>query len=255
MGRYVWSLTKRLMASLTISSPVDRRCAIRQAVSQRDGQFIVAPKLSSPLPFQGGYADFIKFESTRQPVSSGAPPRSSMFDDLLFYHSTHAKYLCLTGEPRSAAMFAQKIVASECMMVLHYHRCLLATLVSKLSRRDRFKIFNSFWVEQAWSDLSSCQRRLDLLYGSIGRAMDGMGISRHEDVSRKRLGVGAHPWMDTTPDFLYIEAGLLSLRQVAERLLGSFDSIAGLVATRQSLHEARSVGTLTRLAWYSCHCL
>ena len=54
--------------------------------------------------------------------------------------------------------------------------------------------------------------------------------------------------MDTTPDFpVHRRLGFWSLRQVAERLLGSFDSIAGLVATRQSLHEARSVGTLTRL--------
>ncbi len=109
------------------------------------------------------------------------------------------------------------------------------------------EFLDSAWIEQAWSDLSSLHRRLDLKCRSIRRANDELGISRCHDAQGKGFSVAKHPWMETAPDFLHIEAELLALRQVAERLLGSFDSLAGHVGTRQLLEEARSVGTLTRL--------
>ena len=168
-----------------------------------------------------------------------------MFDDLVYYHTRHSKYLSLTKIPESVTVFTQKIIASEYILILHYYRALLTTLDAKLSRRDSFAEFDSAWVEDAWSDLSSFHRRLELLRRNISRANDRMGISK-SNTHKYALSV-EYPWMDTTPDFLYIEAELLAYRQTAERLLGSFDSLASIVGTRQSLNEAHSVGVLTRL--------
>ena len=53
--------------------------------------------------------------------------------------------------------------------------------------------------------------------------------------------------METTQDCSYIQGELLASRQKADRLLGAFDSPVSIVGIRQSLKEARSVGTLTRL--------
>lgn len=100
------------------------------AVLRRSGHDTVSKSVGRPEPFQGGYADFIKYDSINAAINSGAPPRSSMFDDLLYCHTTHVKYLLLTKDPKSVTIFAQKIICSEYMMILHYHRQLVARLAS-----------------------------------------------------------------------------------------------------------------------------
>lgn len=135
-------------------------------------------------------------------------------------------------------MFAQKFVASEYMLLIEYNRYLLYDIGWKLSRRDSFEIFESTWVEQTWSDLTSFHQRMQTNHHNI--------LMLSADLELKKSTIKG--WMSTTQDFAHIEVQLLSLRQKAEILLDSFTGLAGMVGNRQSLHEARSVGLLTLLS-------
>lgn len=197
----------------------------------------MAKAISAPQPWQGGYNDFVKYSAVEEAVNAEAPPRTSIFDDLCFYHTHHRKHLQLDSDPKSATTFAQKIVASEYMLLIEYNRYLLYHIGWKLSRRDSFEIFKSIWVEQTWSDLNSFHQRIQTHYHNI--LMLTANLELKESITKG--------WMRTTQDFAHIEEQFLSLRQKAEILLDSFTGLAGMVGNRQSLDEARSVSLLTLL--------
>ena len=197
----------------------------------------VAKAISAPQPWQGGYNDFIKYNTVEEAVNAETPPRTSTFDDLCFYHTHHSKHLQLDSSPMSATTFAQKLVASEYMLLIEYNRYLLYHIGWKLSRRNTFEIFKSIWVEQTWSDLNSFHQRLQTHHQNI--------LMLTADLELRKSTIKG--WMSTNQDFAHIEDQLLSLRQKAEILLDSFTGLAGMVGNRQSLNETRSVGLLTLL--------
>lgn len=197
----------------------------------------MAKATSAPQPWQGGYNDFIKYSTVEEAVKAGSPPRTSIFDDLCFYHTQHCKHLQLDSDPKSATTFAQKLVASEYMLLIEYTRYLLYHIGWKLSRRKSFEIFESTWVEQTWSDLNSFHQRIQTHYQNI------LMLSANLELKKSTT----RGWMSTTEDFTHIEEQFLLLRQKAEILLDSFTGLAGMVGNRQSLDEARSVGLLTLL--------
>ena len=229
----------RLLALLTLAALLVVDEPMRRAIVGIREKTEISKHFRDPEPFQGGYADFIKYENLQEGLETDVPPRTSLFDDLCFYYETHHHHLQLTEDPQSVTPFAQKIVASEYMLLISYHRSLLSSLGWRLSRRDSLDVFDPSWVERAWSDLQSFQRRLEDHHRNVGLAISDLQLSRKANPS-------SH-WMDTASDFLYIEAQLERLRNQADGLLNSFTSLAGIVGTRQSLDEARSVRVLTVL--------
>lgn len=197
----------------------------------------MARAINAPQTWQGGYNDFIKYSTVQEAVDAETPPRTSTFDDLCFYHTQHCKHLQLDSDPKSATSFAQKLVASEYMLLIEYNRFLLYHIGWKLSRQNSFEIFNSVWVEQTWSDLNSFHCRIQTHHQNIVMVTANLEL-------KKSTTKG---WMNTTADFAHIEEQFLSLRQKGEILLDSFSGLAGMVGNRQSLDEARSVGLLTFL--------
>ena len=149
----------------------------------------------------------------------------------------HCKHLQLNLDPKSVTTFAQKIVASEYMLLIAYNRYLLYNIGWELSRRDSFEIFESTWVEQTWSDLNSFHQRIQTHYQNV------LMLSANLELKKNTT----EGWMSTTQDFAHIEDQFRSLSQKAEILLDSFSGLAGMVGNRQSLNEARSVGLLTLL--------
>lgn len=203
------------------------------------GNLVLSQHHADPEPFQGGYADFINYDTIEHGLATASPPRTSVLDDLCFYYEHHHKHLRLSEDPTSVTLFAQKIVASEYILILSYQRSLLSSLGWRLSRKDSLDVFDPSWVERAWSDLQSFQRRLEDHHRNVGLAISDLQLSR--------TATSSPHWTDTAQDFLHIEAQLDRLRNQANGLLNSFTSLAGIVGNRQSLDEARSVRVLTVL--------
>jgi hypothetical protein len=197
----------------------------------------MARAIKAPQPWQGGYNDFIQYSTVQEAVEAETPPRTSAFDDLCFYHTHHYKHLRLNSDPKSATSFAQKLVASEYMLLIEYNKFLLYHIGWKLSRQNSFEIFDSVWVEQTWSDLNSFHQRIHTHHQNAVMVTANLELKKSTNKD----------WMSTTEDFAHIEEQFLSLRQKAESLLDSFTGLAGMVGNRQSLNEARSVGLLTVL--------
>jgi Mg2+ and Co2+ transporter CorA len=206
----------------------------------------VAKQASGPEPFQGGYADFIRHDSLEDARKAPAPPRTSMFDDLCFYYRNHSKHLELTQSPGSVTLFAQKIIASEYLLLLGYYRFVLNHLSWTLTRQHSLGAFDVGRVERAWSDLQAYHRRLMDHHHNVGLLITALQLPRESKPATYHTNQ-PNPWKDTAPDFLHIETELERLKQHAEGLQNSFTSLAGIVVSRQSLDEARSVRVLTVL--------
>src|SRR5277367_140523 len=106
-------------------------------------------------PFQGGYNDFINYDSLEKAAATSGPPRSSMFDDLCYYHEKHADLVKTDDNPHSVAVFLKKIIASHYMLLAEYNHALLEHLEWLLSRREDFGNLGVKWVGEPWSDLQS----------------------------------------------------------------------------------------------------
>jgi hypothetical protein len=91
----------------------------------QNGQIRTAKSKKPPEPFQGAHPDFIKYESVEDGLAAESPSRISLLDDLCFYHSVHSRLPQLTSDPRSIIVLAQKLVASEMLLFLEYHRHLI----------------------------------------------------------------------------------------------------------------------------------
>lgn len=192
-----------------------------------------------PQPWQGGYADFIPFESLAKALATPGPPRTSMFDDICYYFQHNGMNVGISDDPRSALVFAQKIVASQYMLLIQYTRSLLNHLGWVLSRRDSFANLNIDWVEERWSDLLSFHRRCDDHRGNIQAIITGLPS---EDMLAKQRS-----WTDVRADFTHIERQFGRLQEKSDSLISSFTGLASIVGNRQSLAEARSVRLLTLL--------
>lgn len=224
-----------VLAMLIVDEP------LRRAMFGDSTQNNVARHTADPEPFQGGYSDFIPYSGAEAALNAESQPRTSVLDDLCFYHEKHHQYLSLTADPRSVTLFAQKIVASEYMLLVNYHRTLLSSLGWRLSRRDSLDVFDPDWVEKAWSDLQSFLRRLDDHHLKAELVTSAL----HLDASR--TPPGTPHFVHTALDFQHIEDQLQRLKTRADGLLSSFTSLQSIIGNRQSLDEARSVRVLTVL--------
>jgi hypothetical protein len=194
-------------------------------------------------PFQGGFADFIKYKSIQDALRvEDDPPRSSMFDDLCHYFKNHADLLRIDENPHSATVFLQKIIASHYMLLAEYNRALLSHLEWLLSRRETFAKLTLQWVEERWSDLQSFNRRCEEYHRDLKLIIRGNRIDRNIH--------NRSDWMDVSEDFLTLEEDFWDLKKKAEGLVSSYTGLASIVSSRHSLAEARGIRILTYLGMF-----
>jgi hypothetical protein len=186
-------------------------------------------------PYEGGYADIIKYNCLSEALSTEGPPRTSMFDDICYYFEKHPSALNVIPDPRSATVFAQKIIASHFLLLAQYTFNQLSHLEWQLTRRETFADLHVQWVEERWSDLWTLHTRLN-------------NHRRNVDVVLDTLEPGdPAKWTNTRKDFKAIELRLLQLKAKSDNLIASFVGLASMVSNRQSFLEARMVQLLTIL--------
>jgi hypothetical protein len=169
-------------------------------------------------PFQGGYNDFINYDSLEKATATSGPPRSSMFDDLCYYHKKHADLVKTDDNPHSVAVFLKKIIASHYMLLAEYNHALLEHLEWLLSRREDFGNLGVKWVEERWSDLQSSNRRCESYHRRLRSIIRELRIERKWDDHAD--------WTSVSEDFLVLEELFRDLKKKAEGLVSSFTGLA-----------------------------
>ena len=192
--------------------------------------------VAPPQPFQGGYQDFIPLATLEQVAQTSGPPRRSPFDDLCYYFGHHSECLELTERPESCTVFLLKLVASEYVQLSQYAYLLLSRLAWLLSRRQTFHDIQINWVEECWSDLVALQRRIS----DYRRNIEAVRLS----LSSSKAWETSTGWKSPIPDFDFLEDQFRNLKEKAESLVAVFSGLAGIVASRQSLMEARGASAL-----------
>lgn len=197
-----------------------------------------------PIPFQGGYADFLPlFNMKDDHDDDKGPPRTSLFDDLQYYLDHHLAKVELTANPRSVTVFVEKIVASEYMLVIQYYHKLLSHLYWLLSRRDGITDFQHQWVTQSWSDLMALQRRLQDHQANVKETVLRLCSDASSQSSVPSLSYAG--WKNVPKDFAYIEGKFAALVSKADNLVSAFNALSSGTAAQQSLNEATMVRFLT----------
>lgn len=190
-------------------------------------------------PYQGGYADFIKYDTISDATTTRGPPRSSIFDDLCCYWEFHGNLLNISESPISATLFLQKIVASHYILLSEYNRAILNQFKWILSRRETYAGLSVKWVEERWSDLHALHRRCEDYHRYLQSIILCLEVEENTQVSPD--------WSNASRDFIVLEQIFAGLEWKSESLISSLTGLAGIVGNRQALAESRSVRVLSML--------
>ncbi len=170
-----------------------------------------------------------------------------MLEDLSYYWTQYGKDLVVEDDPIIATFFLKKIIGSNYLLLIGYIGALLSELDYDVSRRDRpISKLQIEWVEERWKDLQAWTRQCSKYCESLEETMDSFEIPMESEVSKS--------WESSGKDFHIIQRKLFSMNNRSNDLLASFTGLAGILGNQKalkeanrSLHEAKSVKTLTFL--------
>lgn len=200
------------------------------------------------VPYQGGYADFIKFTTLQDVCRTSGPSRKSMLEDICYYWTNHASCIDVQGDPAVSTIFLKKIIASDYMILMEHGRAMLSTIELSLSRQGQdISELQIAWAEQRWSDLQSWSRRYSEYCENVESIIDSIRVSSPEEDT-------SNDWLSSKLDFHVIYRKLCDHKRRSEALISSLTGLAGILGSRQtlkeanrSLHEAKRVKILTSL--------
>jgi hypothetical protein len=194
---------------------------VKRVLAGTKSNWFVVDQPDPPQPFQGGYQDFIPFDTPENVMRTSGPPKTSVFDDLCYYFEHHSNYLQLSQHPESCAVFMLKLVASEYVQLIQYIHTLLSHLIWLLSRRQTIHDFRISWVEECWSDLIALQRRIDDYRRNLGAICLSLRSSNAWQASGG--------WTNPIPDFLFIDEQLQNMREKSETVVAAFNGLADIM--------------------------
>jgi hypothetical protein len=75
-----------------------------------------------PKSFQGDYRIFLPISILQEATKNKGPPRTSIYDDLIYYLQHHHDSLELSAGTTASILFLYKIIASESVLLAQYSR-------------------------------------------------------------------------------------------------------------------------------------
>ena len=171
-----------------------------------------------------------------------------MLEDICYYWTNHFTCIYDKEEPMVSTIFLKKIVASNYLILIEYIRGMLSNLEFAWSRQEQdISEIKIAWAEQRWSELQSWSRRCSEYCENVESILDSLGIPLSESHM-------SNDWSSCEKDFHLINRKLKGLKNRSDTLTSSLTGLAGILGNKQalkeakrSLHEARSVKTLTML--------
>jgi hypothetical protein len=100
-----------------------------------------------------------------------------MLEDLCFYLVEHGYHLAENSGPTIAAVFIQKIVASNYIQLIEFVRANICNLEYQLSRRSNLTGIQIPWIKGRWSNLQSWSRQRWEYVEDVEAIMVSLGIS------------------------------------------------------------------------------
>jgi hypothetical protein len=204
-------------------------------------------------PFQGGYSDFLTCTSTatigENKSSIQGPPRTSMFDDIIYYWTKRSERNVSVDKPIEAAFYAKKIAAATWVNGLEYIRKAVSVLEWKLENGRQDKLEDSLYEE--YEDLGWLEDILSVLYGwkwkcaLFSDLMDNNLIELDIPIKDMECLGGAR--QKDVQDWIYIRQKLAMWTSRTKDLIDSALGSIQLVESAKSIEEARNSRLLATL--------
>ena len=201
--------------------------------------------------FQGGYIDFLPpivsmKVGKEQDKSTCGPPRTSMFDDIIYYCTQGSHHDTPRDTPRAAAFYAEKIAIATWMNAIEYIRKGIRVLEwrlhsvrkSKLPKTPREARVDLEWLDGVLSTLQDWKWRCSVFCDWMDNNLVALNIPVKDFPN-----LGGHD----QKDWIYIHKMLTIWESRVKDLMGSaYDSLALLESTR-SIDEAQATRLLAIL--------
>lgn len=197
-------------------------------------------------PFQGGYHSFIShtIDNSKPPRLLGAPPRSSLLDDLCFFYEHHpntsasAKDINYQTTPLTAAILPMKIICAHYMKLVDYFEVILHRLARtewQLSRQSDYTDYKYPEVEEQWSSLQLTRVRLSIYIDDVEEILSDTSIS----ASKSGIDPSPPDWSSIHQDLRFIHQRLQKMKARVDEAITSAMGLSSIVGSKQSLSEAR----------------
>lgn len=207
-------------------------------------------------PWQGGYIDFVPMKDTNMSNYSG-PPRTSLFDDLIYYHSQQNLVPNSLSGLDIATFFLERIIAGVWMNSISYIGMSIASLAyaveqaRKLSPsssppKEKIRSYDGVeWLEKNFSHVYCWNRRCTMIYDWTDCNLQELQVSRSRltQTGSNAMLISEHDQRD----WVLIESRLEQLETRSRHLVTSALGLLSLTESHKSVEAAESARNLALL--------
>jgi hypothetical protein len=217
-----------------------------------DGTETATPlNVSNQEHYKGGYIDFMTFQDlpTLSENSHDGPPRTSIFNDIIYYSTQFSSNGISGDNPLAATYFARKIVAATWMNFIEYIKTSVSVLEYAMETRHKLTIRGTLknrydglgWLEEQLPNVYGWKRKCSQYCNLANENLDELGISLSDVNCLSSLG------QKESQDWIYIKKSLELWESRAQGVVGSTLGLLSLVESNKSVEEAKSTRTLAIL--------
>ncbi|RDW65615.1 hypothetical protein BP5796_10307 [Coleophoma crateriformis] len=213
--------------------------------------------ISQQTPYQGGYIDFLPMRHKSSP-SYTAPPRTSIFDDLIFYHGlNYASLDSLEAPfiPDAADSFLRSIVAGMWMNTIAYVSTSISVLEyaiqqskGKSTVKAKLHSYSGLnWLDEYLLHIHYWNLRCSLLHDWANQNLAELSIPQFRPAAAKSQALKKDSSSLELQDWVFIKTRLEHWETRSRDLVSSALGLLSLVESHKSLEEAESARTLAIL--------
>ncbi|KAI1466049.1 uncharacterized protein F4812DRAFT_461025 [Daldinia caldariorum] len=282
-GRF--NVLRRLDADDGHESPFDEKSAtvalvrskaslwIRPAKTgqQAIGVLLIDPSITEGHPLWGGYRPFKNSPTPGDQARYDVPPKTTLFQDLLFWiqQTSQQDIDAVENNPRAMAFRILEIICAEWLTLSHYITARLGQIEWEIESPKWFEMQKqelqreSINFNMSLKKLHTWRRRLPIYSAMVAdtraklfsdearRGSDddsSIGTSHHHHHHHRRGGGGGCVVDELEKDFALAAAHIRDLLSRTERIAAVATAVAAIEESRRALEQNRTLGRLTYLA-------
>jgi hypothetical protein len=213
-------------------------------------------EISHHAAYQGGYIDFLPVEDTNVSNYTG-PPRTSLFDDLIYYHNQPNPTPSSMTTPETAVFFLKRIIAGTWMNSIAYVGMSVSSLEYAVERsrkhspsatpkNDKITSYGGLeWLEKNLFHIYSWKRRCSQLHDWADWNLQELGILRSQ--LEKTCSASTSISDVDQQDWFFIKKRLELCETCSRDIVASALGLLSLIESHKSVEEAESARVLALL--------